>query len=73
MVKMSSERKKNTWGENPQTKEDNGGTRKGEPMALVTPPPLPKSKLWLDSLRDTVKITGDIISPALNKKDLEVL
>ena len=48
-------------------------TRKGEPIALVTPPPLPKPKVWLGSLRDTVKIKGDIISPVLDEKDWEVL
>jgi len=48
-------------------------TRKGEPVALVTPPPPPKPKAWLGSLKDTVKITGDIISPALDEKDWEVL
>ena len=49
-------------------------TRKGEPIALVTPPPPPpKPKVWLGSLKDTVKITGDIISPALDEKNWEVL
>jgi prevent-host-death family protein len=48
-------------------------TRRGEPVALVTPPPPPKSKAWLGSLKDTVKITGDIISPASDEKDWEVL
>lgn len=48
-------------------------TRKGEPIALVTPPPPPKPRVWLGSLKDTVKITGDIISPALDEKDWEVL
>jgi len=46
--------------------------RTGEPIALITPPPLPKPKLWIGSLRDTVKITGDIISPALDKKDFDL-
>ena len=49
-------------------------TRKGEPIALVTPPPPPpKSQAWLGSMKDTVKITGDIISPALDEKYWEVL
>ena len=48
-------------------------TRKGEPIALVTPPPPPKSRAWLGSMKDTVKITGDIISPALDEKYWEVL
>jgi prevent-host-death family protein len=49
-------------------------TRKGEPIALVTPPPPPpKSKTWLGSMKDTIKITGDIISPALDEEEWEVL
>jgi prevent-host-death family protein len=49
-------------------------TRKGEPVALVTPPPPPKpNKVWLGSLKDTVKITGDIISPVLDEEEWEVL
>jgi len=49
-------------------------TRKGEPIALVTPPPPPaKPKAWLGSMKDTVKITGDVISPVLDEKDWEVL
>jgi prevent-host-death family protein len=49
-------------------------TRKGEPIALVSPPPPPsKSRTWLGSMKDTIKITGDIISPALEEKDWEAL
>ena len=49
-------------------------TRKGEPIAVVSPPPPPpKSRTWLGSMKDTIKITGDIISPALGKKDWEAL
>jgi len=49
-------------------------TKKGEPIALVTPPPPPpKSKAWLGSMKDTIKITGDIISPVLDEEEWEVL
>ena len=49
-------------------------TRKGEPIALVTPPPPPpKPESWLGCMAGTIKITGDIISPILNEKDWEVL
>ncbi|MCP4683231.1 MAG: type II toxin-antitoxin system Phd/YefM family antitoxin [Desulfobacterales bacterium] len=49
-------------------------TRKGDPIALVTPPPPPRpGREWLGSLKDTVKITGDIISPVLDEKYWEVL
>jgi prevent-host-death family protein len=48
-------------------------TKKGEPVALVTPPPPSPSKAWLGSMKDTIKITGDIISPALDEEEWEVL
>lgn len=49
-------------------------TRHGEPIVIVTPPPLPqKPESWLGSMKDTVRIAGDIISPALNEKDWEAL
>lgn len=49
-------------------------TRKGEPIALITPPPTPpKPKSWLGSTRNSIKIEGDIISPVLSDKEWEVL
>ena len=48
-------------------------TRRGELVALVTPPPPPKPKVWIGSLKNTIKITGDIISPASDEKGWEVL
>jgi len=49
-------------------------TRRGEPIVIVTPPPpTQKPESWLGSMKDTVRISGDIISPALNEKDWEVL
>jgi prevent-host-death family protein len=49
-------------------------TRRGEPIAIITPPPPPqKPESWLGAMKDTVRISGDIISPALNEKDWEVL
>ncbi len=49
-------------------------TRKGEPIALITPPPPPpKPKAWLGCLKDTVRITGDIVSPASDENDWGVL
>jgi prevent-host-death family protein len=48
-------------------------TRKGEPIALVTPPPPPKPENWLGCMAETVKITGDIIAPVLDTVDWEVL
>jgi prevent-host-death family protein len=49
-------------------------TRKGEPIALVSPPPPPpKKKKWLGCLKDTVVIKGDIVSPVMEEKEWEVL
>ena len=48
--------------------------RRGEPVAQVIPPPLPKKpKTWLGSFRSTGKIVGDIVSPVLEEDDWEVL
>lgn len=49
-------------------------TRFGEPVAeVVPPPPRPRPEKWLGSLRDTGKILGDIVSPAVPAEDWEVL
>ena len=49
-------------------------TRKGEPIALVSPPPPPpKPDQWLGFMKDRIKITGDIIAPASDEKDWEAL
>ena len=49
-------------------------TRKGEPVAMVVPPPLAdKADKWLGSFRDSGEITGDIITPASDEEDWEVL
>lgn len=49
-------------------------TRRGEPIVLVTPPPPPKkTKSWLGKYRSEGKIIGDIISPAADLDDWEVL
>jgi len=49
-------------------------TRKGEPIALVTPPPPPpKPDQWLGCMKDSIEITGDVISPVLEEKQWEVL
>lgn len=49
-------------------------TRKGEPIALVTPPPPPqKTKSWLGCMKESIKITGDVVSPVVNEKEWEIL
>ena len=49
-------------------------TKRGEPMAQVIPPPHgEKPASWLGCMRGTGTIVGDIISPAADEEDLEVL
>ena len=49
-------------------------TRRGEPIAEVTPPSPPKAfSGWLGSLRSTGRIAGDIVSPATVVGDWEAL
>ncbi|MGA8301341.1 MAG: type II toxin-antitoxin system prevent-host-death family antitoxin [Terriglobales bacterium] len=49
-------------------------TRFGEPVAEIVPPTTSrKQKHWVGSLASTGKITGDIVSPAGDENDWEVL
>ena len=49
-------------------------TKFGEPVAEVAPPPPPaRPKRWLGILAHEGPITGDIISPASDESDWEVL
>ena len=49
-------------------------TRFGKPVAHITAPPPPEQPgSWLGSLAGQVKIVGDIISPATDESDWEVL
>ena len=49
-------------------------TRFGEPVAQLIPPSAKeRPKRELGKLRGTARITGDIISPATDKDDWEVL
>lgn len=49
-------------------------SRKGEPVALVVPPPpLPKPEQWLGCMKGKIKITGDVISPVVGENEWEVL
>ena len=49
-------------------------TKKNEPFALVSPAPKKKkSRSLFGSAKGTIKITGDIISPATPLEDWEVL
>ena len=50
-------------------------TRFGEPVAEVVPPSArpKKTKSWMGSMAGTARIVGDIVSPASDEKDWEVL
>ena len=49
-------------------------TRFGVPVAqVVPPPPRPRPKRWLGSMQSTGQILGDIISPATDEDEWEVL
>ncbi len=49
-------------------------TRRGEPIAQILPPPVAKKKQsWLGSFRKTGSIKGDIVSPATDIENWEVL
>jgi prevent-host-death family protein len=49
-------------------------TRFGKPVAEVVPPSPPAaSSDWIGSMKDTIKIVGDIVSPATDEKEWEAL
>jgi len=49
-------------------------TRFGVPVAEVVPPsPLPRPKRWLGSMKDRTRIVGDIVGPATEENEWEVL
>ena len=49
-------------------------TRRGEPIAQVVPPPVgEKPTSWLGSMRGAGTIVGDVISPATDQEEWEVL
>ena len=49
-------------------------TKFGEPVAEVVPAaPKAKKKHWLGSMAGTIRIEGDIVAPASDHKDWEVL
>ena len=49
-------------------------TRFGEPVAEVVPPSAkPKKKSWIGSMAGTMQIHGDIVAPASDEEDWEVL
>ena len=49
-------------------------TRRGEPIAQVTPPP-PETRpsSWLGCMAGKAKIVGDVVAPATEESDWEAL
>jgi len=57
-----------------KTKKPIRVTRFGEPVAEVVPAsPKAGPGAWIGSMRDTMEIVGDIVSPANDEQDWEVL
>jgi prevent-host-death family protein len=49
-------------------------TLKGEPVAMVMPPPpAEKTGMWMGAYRGTGRIVGDIVAPAADESEWEVL
>ncbi len=49
-------------------------TRFGKPVAEIVPPsPITGAEDWLGSMADTMEIVGDIVSPVIEKDNLEAL
>jgi len=57
-----------------KTKKPIRVTRFGKPIAEVVPPSPEAGRVdWIGSMKDTMKITGDIVSPANDEGDWEAL
>ncbi|MBU0465923.1 MAG: type II toxin-antitoxin system Phd/YefM family antitoxin [Proteobacteria bacterium] len=49
-------------------------TKRGEPYALVSKPPEPqKQETWMGKYKKEIEITGDIIEPAVDETEWNVL
>ncbi len=49
-------------------------TRFGKPVAEVVPAsPMPARNNWLGSMRDSIEIVGDVVSPIVEETDWEAL
>jgi len=57
-----------------KTKKPLRVTRHGKPVAEVVPPSSVKDRsAWIGSMKDRMEILGDIISPATDEDEWEVL
>ncbi len=49
-------------------------TRFGKPVAEVAPPsPAEERADWLGSMKDSMEIVGDVVSPVIEERDWEAL
>jgi prevent-host-death family protein len=48
-------------------------TRHGKPVADIVPVRVPRAANWMGSMKGQIKILGDIVSPAGEESDWEVL
>lgn len=48
-------------------------TKRGKPVAELIPPSPPATHDWMGSMKGTIEIIGDIVSPASDPDDWEVL
>lgn len=57
-----------------KTKEPIRITRHGKPVAEVIPAtPVMDRSAWIGSMRDSIEILGDIVSPVIDLDDIEAL
>ena len=57
-----------------QTKKPLRITRFGKPVAEIVPPsPDAADQDWIGSIKNTMQILGDIVSPVIEEKDIEAL
>jgi prevent-host-death family protein len=56
-----------------KTKKPIRVTRRGKPVAEVVPPSQTSARDWMGSMKGRMEILGDIISPATDESDWEVL
>lgn len=48
-------------------------TRRGQPVAKIDPPPPKDDRSWIGSMKGRMEILGDIVGPASDPDDWEVL
>ncbi|HUO24944.1 MAG TPA: type II toxin-antitoxin system Phd/YefM family antitoxin [Candidatus Aquilonibacter sp.] len=48
-------------------------TRRGKPVAEVVPPTPVRANDWIGSMKDEMEILGDLVAPASDADDWEVL